>query len=458
LATVRTRFAPSPSGKLHFGVAKIALYCWLFAEHHGGQFILRIEDTDQARSTPQATQEIITALHWLGLYYHEGLYFQSKRAQNYQAVLEKLLKTGHAYCCSCSSERLQALRNAQMAQGVKPRYDGYCRYHPTSSAGNGLKVVRFKNPEAGIVTVEDRILGTVHFNNTELDDFILARSDGTPTYNFTVVVDDYELEITHVIRGNDHLNNTPRQINLFKALNAPIPVYMHLPMVHSDEGKKLSKREGATSIMEYRAMGFLPDAIINYLARLGWSHGDQEIFSREELIRYFDGQHLSKAPAIFNYDKLLWLNQYYLKNTHPARVAEAFAPFTQSWTPDPYPLPDLSDIVIAQRDRVKTLQEMAQKSQFFYEEPTGDLQPPPIEVLPGIKDLIIQLQQLEQWEKINIYAALKDVMDKHQLKPNQLFQTLRRLLAGATISPPVDTTIALLGKQRVLARLRKVIQ
>lgn len=454
---IRTRFAPSPTGYLHIGGVRTALFSWLFARHHHGKFILRIEDTDRERSTPEKTNAILEGLAWLGLDYDEGPYFQSERNDHYQTVLKKLIETGHAYPCYCTADRLQALRENQLAHKQKPRYDRNCRDQIFNRAKEGNFVIRFKNPIDGIVTVEDKILGKVTFNNEELDDFILARSDGSPTYNFTVVADDYDMGITHVIRGNDHLNNTPRQINVLKALGAPIPTYMHLPMIHSETGKKLSKREGAANVIDYREAGFLPEALINYLVRLGWSHGDQEIFSREELVKYFDGQHLSKSPAVLNQQKLLWLNQHYLKQMDPHRISELMIPFTAAWPQHHQDAPALSEVVAIQRERVKTLKEMTEKSAFFYIEPNNPLPPLSTELSAVIELLYTRLEKMQSWDKISIYHTLRQIIELYHLKPSQLFQTLRPILTGSEVSPPIDCTIQLLGKSQVLHRLKRAI-
>lgn len=453
---IRTRFAPSPTGELHAGGVRTALFAWLLARHYNGQFVLRIEDTDLTRSTSQNTQIILDSLKWLHLECDIGPFFQSQRSSYYQSALNQLLKSGQAYYCDCSLERLQQLRALQLAQKKKPRYDNHCRDRgliPSSDT-----VVRFKNPQTGHTIVEDKVLGDVTFANNELDDFILVRSDGTPTYNFTVVVDDCEMNITHVIRGNDHLNNTPRQINLLKALNQPIPTYFHLPMIQGENGKKLSKREDAMSILEYKKEGFLSEALINYLVRLGWSHQDQEIFSREALIQYFDGTHLSKSPARMNHSKLLWLNQQYLKTENTQKIADLLKPFTQDWKISNNPTVDLYDISLIQKDRVSTLKEMADKSRFFYEMPAAALKPLEEQFLPIITLLYSRFDKVLYWEKKTIALILQQVIRLYQLKPGQLFQPLRIILTGSEVSPPMDSTIHILGKAQVLHRLKQAIQ
>jgi glutamyl-tRNA synthetase len=321
--TIRTRFAPSPTGYLHIGGARTALFSWLFARRHGGAFILRIEDTDLERSTPESIQAIIDGMAWLNLDYDEGPFYQMQRMDRYREVIQQLLDGGHAYRCYCSKERLDQLREAQMVDKQKPRYDGCCRdAQPNDS--NAPHVIRFRNPLEGDVVFDDQVFGPIAVSNAELDDLIIARTDGTPTYNFTVVVDDWDMQITHVIRGTDHINNTPRQINILKALGAEVPQYAHVPMILGEDGKRLSKRHGAVSVLQYRDEGFLPEAVLNYLVRLGWSHGDQEVFSREEMMQLFDLEHVNKSPAAVNTEKLAWLNQHYLKEAEPASLVQPF--------------------------------------------------------------------------------------------------------------------------------------
>jgi len=458
---IRTRFAPSPTGKLHFGVTRTALFSWLFARHYGGEFILRIEDTDQARSTLEFTQSILDSLKWLGLDYDEGPYFQSKRFERYQAVLKKLLETGHAYHCYCSLERLEALKNEQLLKGQKPRYDRYCRdrvQKASMSIQQTSSVIRFKTPIEGMITIDDQLLGNITFNQSELDDFVLARADHAPTYNFTVVVDDHDMNITHVIRGNDHVNNTPRQINVLKALNASIPTYIHLPMIHAENGKKLSKRENATDVMHYQALGYLPDALINYLARLGWSHGNQEIFTREELIHYFDGQHLSKSAALLNEDKLLWLNQQHLKQANVTKLAKLFKPFVVQQFQNAQLDADLAEIVSIQRKRAKTLKDMAENSQFLYHDPVVPEEILSSELKAIITVLYSQITKIAHWDIQAIDMILHRILKCYQLKPKQLFQPLRMILTGAKTSPPINETLYLLGQSRVLTRLKHAIE
>lgn len=365
---IKTRFAPSPTGYLHVGGARTTLYSWLFARNHGGEFVLRIEDTDLERSTPEAIEAIMDGMNWLSLEWDEGPYYQTKRFDRYNAVIDQMLEEGTAYKCYCSKERLEALREEQMAKGEKPRYDGRCRHSHEHHADDEPCVVRFANPQEGSVVFDDQIRGPIEFSNQELDDLIIRRTDGSPTYNFCVVVDDWDMEITHVIRGEDHINNTPRQINILKALKAPVPVYAHVSMINGDDGKKLSKRHGAVSVMQYRDDGYLPEALLNYLVRLGWSHGDQEIFTREEMIKYFTLNAVSKSASAFNTDKLLWLNHHYINALPPEYVATHLQWHIEQENIDTRNGPQLADLVKLLGERCKTLKEMAQSCRYFYED------------------------------------------------------------------------------------------
>ena len=365
--SVVTRFAPSPTGYLHVGGARTALYSWLFAKSQGGEFVLRIEDTDLERSTEQAKQAILDGMQWLGLDHDKGPYFQTQRFDVYNQFIEQLLEQGHAYKCYMSSAELDAIRTEQEAKGEKPRYPGTWRERTDYPEGQP-HVIRFKNPLQGDVVFKDHVRGEISISNTELDDLIIRRTDGAPTYNFCVVIDDWEMGITHVVRGEDHINNTPRQINILKALNAPIPEYAHVSMILGDDGKKLSKRHGAVSVMQYRDDGFLPQAVLNYLVRLGWSHGDQEVFSKDEMIALFSLDNISKSASAFNTEKLIWLNQHYIKTLAASEVAE-FA----KWHFDEQNInvangPALEDVISVQADRVDTLKELASISRYFYEE------------------------------------------------------------------------------------------
>jgi glutamyl-tRNA synthetase len=453
---VRTRFAPSPTGYLHIGGVRTALYSWLYAKKKQGQFILRIEDTDLERSTPEAIKIILEGLSWLALDYDEGPFYQSQRLSRYQEVLDQLLIEGKAYRCYCTKERLDSLRAEQLLHQEKPRYDGYCRDRK-AVIPNQSCVIRFRNPLQGEVIVDDQVHGKVIFHNEELDDLIIARSNGAPTYNFTVVVDDWDMRITHVIRGDDHLSNTPRQINLLLALGADLPTYAHISMVLGPDGKKLSKRQGAANILQYREEGYLPDALLNYLVRLGWSHGDQEIFSRKQMIEYFDISNLNQAPAAINLDKLIWLNQYYLKTDDPQQLAVLLGKKMQNLGVNTQSAgsPDLKDIVILQRERVKTLQEMAEKSRFFYEDVFSGKQIIPSEVLSALKALQVHLSQLQNWTDDALHNRLLETAAQFSLKLGTLVQPFRLMITGSSVSPPMNTTLRLLGKNEVLARMNR---
>lgn len=460
---VRTRFAPSPTGFLHIGGARTALYAWLFARHHNGQFILRIEDTDRERSTEASVQAIIEGMAWLQLDYDEGPFFQMQRLSRYEEVIAGLLSAGKAYRCYCSKERLETLRATQLEKKEKPRYDGHCRHLNLPHKAESY-VVRFANPLEGEVAYQDQVYGQISFRNDELDDLVIAKGDGIPTYNFAVVVDDFDMKITHVIRGDDHINNTPRQINIFNALGAKAPIYAHLPMILGSDGKRLSKRHGAVSVLQYREDGFLPQALLNYLLRLGWSHGDQEIFSREEMIALFSFQAINKGSAAFNPDKLLWLNQWYLKNLPAAQVVEHFKwqlhkmnvhPNSQSVA--------LPQLIKAQADRSKTLVEMAEKSRFFFEETVMyDEQAAKAnfssEIVPALQTVKSRWQDLPQWEEPLIEQVINETLEYFDLKLPKLAIPLRVALTGNTTSPPITQTIYLLGREKTVARLEHAIR
>lgn len=456
--TIVTRFAPSPTGYLHVGGARTALYCWLYAQKKQGKFILRIEDTDVERSTQESVQAILDAMEWLGLTYDEGPYYQSKRFDRYREVIQQLLQEGKAYRCYCSKARLETLRQSQMANKQKPRYDGFCRHRQQQE---GSYVVRFCNPLEGTVEFNDLIRGKLSFSNTELDDLIIARSDGTPTYNFTVVVDDWEMQITHVIRGDDHINNTPRQINILRALGTTPPHYAHVSMILGSDGKRLSKRHGAVSVMQYREEGYLPEALLNYLVRLGWAHGDQEIFSRAEMVALFDISGINKAAATFNPEKLLWLNHYYIKTSDPEYIAKELAWHMQKLEIDCAHGPSLSAIVLAQNERAKTLREMAERSRYFYEEITynedavknhltKDVQP----ALMMIRDALLHLTD---WNKEAIHLVIANIAEKLSVKLGKIAQPVRVAVTGDTVSPPIDLTLCLLGRERVIERLNAAL-
>jgi glutamyl-tRNA synthetase len=457
---IRTRFAPSPTGHLHIGGVRTALYAWLYARHCNGKFILRIEDTDLERSSEEATRVIIEGMNWLGLDHDEGPFFQSQRMARYNQVLEQLLNDNKAYRCYCSKERLDDLREKQLTNKEKPRYDGLCRTCPTRE--NQPFVIRFRNPDSGVVSFEDQVHGMISFQNHELDDLIIARSDGSPTYNFCVVVDDLDMKITHVIRGDDHINNTPRQINLLQALGAKLPVYAHVPMILGSDGKKLSKRHGASNVLEFLEAGFLPDAILNFLIRLGWAHGDQEIFSRAEMIELFDLKDINKAPSAMNQDKLLWLNQHYMKTDDPEKVAQHLMWHMQQQKIDITNGPKLSAIVKVLAERCHTLKELAEKSRYFYEPITGYDEKAKKhltkEIAPALKAVREQYEKLNDWQAVKIHEILTTTAEKLGLKLGQIAQPIRVAVTGGTVSPPLDMTLELIGKQRVLERLDHVLE
>lgn len=452
--TIRTRFAPSPTGYLHVGGARTALFAWLYARHHGGQFILRVEDTDQERSTEASVQAILDGMQWLNLNYDEGPFYQTQRMDRYREVIQQFLQEGKAYRCECTKARLEKLREEQMQRGEKPRYDGHCRHINVSE--NAEHVVRFKNPTEGAVSFDDFIRGSITVNNAELDDLIILRSDGFPTYNFSVVVDDYDMQITDVIRGDDHINNTPRQINLLKALNAPIPRYGHVPMILGSDGKRLSKRHGAVSVMQFRDEGYLPEALLNYLVRLGWSHGDQEIFSRKEMIQLFDVAHINNSPAAFNFEKLDWLNQHYIKS---GQHIDAFEYQLKSIGVDYSMGPALAAVYDAQKERVKTLHEMAEKSRYFYEEALVFDEEAVKKFLTDDAKAVLKTAHdyfatMTDWTKESLHEAIQVIVQQTGVKMGQLAQPLRVAVTGSTVSPSIDLTLALIGKTRVLARLK----
>jgi glutamyl-tRNA synthetase len=455
-----TRFAPSPTGLLHIGGVRTALFSWLQARRQGGKFILRIEDTDRERSTDEAVRVILEGMQWLGLSADEGPFYQTARFDRYKEVIADLLASGKAYRCYCTKEELEQLRSAQMARKEKPRYDG--RWRERTDVREGVEpVIRFKNPLSGEVVVEDLVHGRVVFQNTELDDLIIARSDGTPTYNFCVVVDDMDMGVTHVIRGDDHLNNTPRQMNMLAALGAKIPVYAHVPMILGSDGAKLSKRHGAVSVLQYEEDGFLPDALLNYLVRLGWSHGDQEIFTREEMIAAFDIADVNKAASAFNPEKLLWLNQQHLMRSDPAKVVPYLKPHLArlgiECSDDEY----LAKIVVAQRERVKTLKEMAVASRYFFgdlvelDAKARDKHLTP-EALALLGELTAHLAALTEWTAASVHAAVQALAEGKGLGLGKVAQPLRVAVTGNTISPPIDLTLELLGRELSLSRLARV--
>jgi glutamyl-tRNA synthetase len=460
--TVRTRFAPSPTGYLHIGGARTALFSWAYARKHGGTFILRIEDTDVERSTPEAVQAILDGMNWLKLNYDEGPFYQMQRMPRYKEVIQQMLASGHAYNCYTTPAELDAMREAQRARGEKPRYDGCWRPEPGKTLppvpADANPVVRFKNPTDGVVGWKDMVKGHIEFSNTELDDLIIARSDGTPTYNFCVVVDDWDMGITQVIRGDDHVNNTPRQINILKALGATIPGYAHLSMILGDDGTKLSKRHGAVSVMQYDEDGYLPEAVLNYLARLGWSHGDEEVFSVKQFCEWFDLDHITPSAAQFNTEKLNWMNNHYLKQTDNVQLAGMVHPRLEKRGVKVTPSPDLGAIIGLYKERVHTLNELADAAEVFY----IDLHPDAAlldaqlsaEAVPALRELAQQLAGVA-WEAPAISAAIKEVIGKHGLKMPKLAMPLRVMLTGQTQTPSVDALVALFPRELVLKRIEK---
>ena len=459
--TVRTRFAPSPTGFLHLGGARTALYSWAYARHHKGTFVLRIEDTDVERSTDEAVQAIIDGMQWLGLQHDEGPFYQMKRMDRYREVIGQMLKDGTAYYCYCSPEELDAMRERQKAAGEIPRYDGTWRPEPGKvlpPVPEGVNpVVRFRNPLDGVVTWHDRVKGDISIANSQLDDLIIARSDGTPTYNFCVVIDDWDMGITHVIRGDDHVNNTPRQINMLKALNAPVPEYAHLPMILGDDGEKLSKRHGAVSVMEYPAAGYLPEAMLNYLARLGWSHGDDEIFSMEQFCEWFDFDHLSSSASQFNTEKLNWLNNHYIREADNARLEAMVRPQLEKLGVDLSTGPALQDVIDLMKDRASTVNELASSCLIFY----GNPDPDP-EVLKehltdasreALKEYASNIETID-WNRDALKAMMKGILKQRKMKMPQVAMPLRLLLTGELHTPSIDAVVCLFGRETVLSRLK----
>ncbi|PHS71400.1 MAG: glutamate--tRNA ligase [Methylophaga sp.] len=460
--TIRTRFAPSPTGYLHVGGARTALFSWLYARKHGGQFILRIEDTDIERSSDESVNAILEGMAWLGLEYDEGPFFQTHRFDRYKEIIAQLLTQGDAYHCYCSKQELDAMREQQRANKQKPRYDGRCRHIKAPKEGM-QSVIRFKNPLEGSVIIKDVVKGDVEFQNSELDDLVIARPDGSPTYNLTVVVDDLDMGLTHVIRGDDHLNNSPRQVNIFNALAAKVPVFAHLPMILGDDGARLSKRHGAVSVMSYRDEGYLPEALLNYLVRLGWSHGDQEIFTLDEMISLFDIKDVNKSASIFNTDKLLWLNQQYIKSSPAAHIAHYLSWHMGQLDIDPTQGPELSKVVELQQERAKTLVEMAVNSRFFYHEVTEydekaarkNLTEASLDIL---QDMYHRLSQLSNWRAESIHDQIKSCSLDREIGMGKVAQPIRVAITGNTMSPPLDVTLELLGSERTLSAIMLAIE
>ena len=460
--TVRTRFAPSPTGLLHVGGARTALFCWLYARHCGGSFILRIEDTERERSTRESVDAILDGMAWLGLDYDEGPFYQTERMALYEMQIRRLLDEDKAYRCYCTRERIEALRAGQRQRGEKPRYDGRCRALAAPPPNAPAPVIRFRNPDGGEVVVDDLIRGRMVFANRELDDLIIARPDGTPTYNFTVVVDDVDMQITHVIRGDDHINNTPRQRNILEALGGSPPLYAHVPMILGADGQRLSKRHGAVSVLQFRDDGYLPEALVNYLVRLGWSHGDREIFTLSELIGLFDISDVNRAASVFDFDKLAWLNQHYIKQADAKRLAPELARHLARAGAEVAAGPDPAQVAEVQRERARTLVEMAEKSLFAYrdfdayEETAARKHLGPVALGP-LKAARASLEALPDWTPEAIHGAVTAAAEAGGVKLGKLAQPLRVAVTGTAMSPSIDQTLWLAGRERTLERVDAAI-
>jgi glutamyl-tRNA synthetase len=459
---IKTRFAPSPTGFLHVGGARTALFCWLFSKKLGGTFVLRIEDTDRERSTEASVQAILDGMHWLNLDYDEGPYYQTERFDRYADAIQQLIDQDDAYYCSCSKERLEALREGQMAAKQKPRYDGCCRDLGLKPDGKSELVVRFKNPQQGEVAFTDHVKGCVTVKNSELDDLIIARTDGTPTYNLTVVVDDMDMQITHVVRGDDHVNNTPRQINILKALGAECPEYAHVPMILGDDGKRLSKRHGAVGVMQYFEDGYLPEAMLNYLVRLGWSHGDQEIFTTAEMIEHFSLDDINKSASSFNTDKLNWINQQYLVSLPLDQIVDLVKQRLDKKGTIYDVEADFRSIVDLYRQRVSTINQLADSILYCFEDfeaydekaAKKALRPNALEPL---QQLLIELGKLESWKSSAIHQSIESITERLELNMSKVGQPLRVAVTGGSFSPPIDITVEIIGKETTLARIATAI-
>ena len=459
---VKTRFAPSPTGYLHIGGVRTALFSWLYARHHQGKFVLRIEDTDRERSTQESVDAILRGMEWLGLDHDEGPFYQTHRFDRYKQVIETLLDEGKAYRCYCTKEELDALRQTQQKNKQKPRYDGRYRDFNGTIPSDVDPVIRFKNPLEGQVVIQDQVLGEIVINNSELDDLIIARSDGTPTYNLTVVVDDLDMNITHIIRGDDHVNNTPRQINMIDAMGGTLPNYAHVPMILGNDGKRMSKRHDAVSVSAYEDEGYLPEALLNYLVRLGWAHGDQEIFSKEEMTALFSLEHVNKSAAAFDIDKLQWLNQQYIKQTPNERLSSWVELALSNKNIKVTSTQQLNEIVELQKDRVKTLSEMTHASEFFfadfdhYDEKSAKkhLKQSSLPILHAVKE---KLSEIEVWNAQNIQQCIHDYAEESELKLGKIAPPIRVAVCGSASSPSIDVTLALVGQARVITRIDQAI-
>ncbi len=458
---IRTRFAPSPTGYLHIGSARTALFSWAYARRHGGKFILRIEDTDLERSTIQSTQAILDSMAWLGLDYDEGPFYQMQRLARYHESAELLLRSGNAYYCYASKDELETMREQQRAVGLKPRYDGRWRDSKQTPPTGVKPVVRLKNPSSGDVAFNDLVKGTIVISNSELDDLVLLRADGVPTYNFGVVIDDLDMNISHVIRGDDHINNTPRQINILKALGEPLPQYAHVPIIMGVDGERLSKRHGAVSVMQYRDDGYLPETLINYLARLGWSHGDEEIFNREQLVKWFDLTSVNCSPAKFNPEKLRWINQHYLKKAADAHLAELVTPLLEANDCNVTTGPDLQKIVSVLKERISTIKELSNKSIIFFihMEPSNEIRSLyfSAEVKPVMDLLIEKFNLINKWNRQMIHDVIKNSAAFHNMKLPKVAMPLRVMVTGETQTPSIDLVLELLGQKETINRMKSRI-
>jgi glutamyl-tRNA synthetase len=464
MTVVRTRFAPSPTGYLHLGGARTALYSWAFARHFGGTFILRIEDTDLERSTPEAVQAIIDGMQWLGLDHDEGPFYQMQRMDRYREVIGQMLEAGTAYLCYSSPEEVEAMRERMRAAGDKPRYDGTWRPEPGKALpavpADRKPVVRFKNPEGGEVSWDDVVKGTITIANKELDDLVIARPDGTPTYNFCVAVDDWDMQITHVLRGDDHVNNTPRQINILRAIGAPLPQYGHLPMILGADGEKLSKRHGAVSVMDYPEQGYLPEAMLNYLARLGWSHGDDEIFSMQQFCEWFNLDHLTRSPAQFNPEKLAWLNNHYIKLADNERLASLARPQMLADGAIFNGNPPVALVLGMMKERVNTVNELADAAMLFYRDPKPDAALLAQHLTDAIKPALAQFAErceTVEWHRPALGAMIKEVLAANGIKMPQIAMPLRLIITGQLQTPAIDAVLELFDRDVILSRVRKYL-